>query len=385
MKPILFLSFLWMACHPCSASEPRTGSSLPSKSDVLSIMRRVCDWQLQNLPEYRTSRNIKEQGKPVKIAPNGWIRGAFFTGVMATYETTKDSRYLEAAIAWAEKNAWQIGPKPRLADDQAVAQTYLEIFRIKKDPRMTANILKVFDEIAANPMRGPVVGWKKDTNWNWCDALFMAPPVYARLAAITGKRNYLEAMDQLWADTTDYLYDPAEHLYFRDESFIPKPDDPTTLEKNGKKIFWSRGNGWVMGGLVRVLQSMPKNYSTRQRYMQQFKEMAGKIAALQGQDGLWRASLLDPGSYPDPETSGSSFFCYAMAWGINQGVLNKKEYLPLVEKAWKGLVEMVEPSGKLTWVQLVGAAPAKVFKEDTVEYAAGAFLLAGSEVIKLRR
>jgi rhamnogalacturonyl hydrolase YesR len=53
-----------------------------------------------------------------------------------------------------------------------------------------------------------------------------------------------------------------------------------------------------MGGLVRVLQYLPTNHPNRSRFEQLFKDMAGKVLACQQPDGLWRASLLDPGSYP---------------------------------------------------------------------------------------
>jgi len=92
--------------------------------------------------------------------------------------------------------------------------------------------------------------------------------------------------------TTDYLYDKDEHLYFRDSTYFKKS------EANGKKVFWGRGNGWVMGGLVRVLQYLPTNHPDRPRFEQLFKDMSAKILICQQADGLWRASLLDPDSYP---------------------------------------------------------------------------------------
>jgi rhamnogalacturonyl hydrolase YesR len=112
--------------------------------------------------------------------------------------------------------------------------------------------------------------------------------------------------------------------------------------------------------------------------------MAASVSRLQGEDGLWRPSLLDPLEAPVPETSSTGFFCYAMAWGINRGFLDRRTYLPVVRKAWRGLAGSVRADGKLGWVQQIGAAPAKVTPEDNQEYGSGAFLLAGSEVLKLK-
>ncbi len=212
----------------------------------------------------------------------------------------------------------------------------------------------------------------------------MAPPVFAKLSAITGNMKYLDVMDQMWDDTTTLLYDTEEHLYYRDTRFKVNPDGSGPREKNGEKIFWSRGNGWVMGGIVRVLEHMPADYPQRLKYVKLFKDMAARLASIQGSDGLWRSSLLDPDSYPNPETSGTAFFCYSLAWGINNGILDQDRYLPVVTKAWRGLVGSVHESGKLGWVQAIGHKPESVTSESTEVYAVGAFLLAGSEVIKLK-
>lgn len=166
-----------------------------------------------------------------------------------------------------------------------------------------------------------------DREWAWCDALFMAPTSLAYLSTATGDSKYLDIANKLWWKTTDFLYDKEEYLYFRDESYFEK------REKNGKKMFWSRGNGWVMGGLVRMLSNMPKNYPDRPKYIKLYKEMAAKIASIQQADGSWHSSLLDPESYPVKETSGTGFYTYAILWGLNNGILDKKTYWPVIEKS----------------------------------------------------
>ncbi|KAA6315188.1 Beta-galactosidase, partial [termite gut metagenome] len=182
----------------------------------------------------------------------------------------------------------------------------------------------------------------------------------------------------------DLLYNKDEHLFARDLNYVIKNNGNDRYEANGKKIFWSRGNGWVMGGLVRILKELPANYPERPFYEKLYKEMAAKIKSLQQADGLWRASLLDPDSYPGGEVSGSGFFCYALAWGINNGLLEKDAYLPAVEKAWIALNTCVNHEGRIGWVQPIGADPRKDFNADSWEvYGTGAFLLAGSEVIKI--
>ncbi len=184
-------------------------------------------------------------------------------------------------------------------------------------------------------------------------------------------------MDREWWITSNLLYDPQEHLYFRDATYLQKH------EANGNKLFWSRGNGWVMAGLARVLEEMPEDYPTRQKYVEQFREMAFRVAALQGADGLWRPGLLDANAYSLPEVSGSAFFIYALAWGVNHGVVARASYMPVVQKGWAGLVSHIYADGRLGCIQPIGAAPGAFKESSSYVYGVGAFLLAGSEANRL--
>jgi unsaturated rhamnogalacturonyl hydrolase len=330
-----------------------------AKPYLRALMRRVFDWQAAHPVEIDAQNN------------NLWARAAFYDGMMAAYRATGDEQYLRQALAWGASRDWKLGDRPRHADDQSPGQTYLELYLLKKDPVMLAHTKATLDAMLSSPKRGRA-------DWWWCDALFMAPPVLVRLYAATGDERYLTFLNQMWWDTTDFLFDPEANLYYRDESYIGK------LNADGKKIFWARGNGWVMAGTVRVLQYLPKDDPYRSRYVRLLQKMAASVSRLQGADGLWRPSLLDPQEAPVPETSGTGFFCYALAWGINQGYLERRTYLPVVKKAWRGLVGAVQQDGKLGWVQQIGAAPAKVSFDDNQEYGSGAFLLAASEMYKLK-
>ena len=47
--------------------------------------------------------------------------------------------------------------------------------------------------------------------WTWCDALFMAPPVYAKLYMLTGEKKYIKFMNREYKATYDYLFDKEEN------------------------------------------------------------------------------------------------------------------------------------------------------------------------------
>ncbi|MGA9118510.1 MAG: glycoside hydrolase family 88 protein [Bacteroidota bacterium] len=310
-----------------------------------------------------------------------WTNGALYAGMMAWARMAGDDKYLNWLRQIGTRNNWEPGPDIYNADDQCVSQMYLDMYRINGDRRIIAPTLARIDWVLAHPSTSTMMLDYNDHStlerWSWCDALFMAPPVYARLASITGEKKYVDAMAKEYQATYDLLYDREEHLFYRDHRYFQQ------RESNGRKVFWARGNGWVMGGLVSLLKELPRDNGHRAFYLSLFREMAERVASLQSEDGYWHASLLDSESYPNPETSGTAFFCYALAYGINAGLLEREIYLPHVKRAWRGLVEAVDADGKLGWVQPIGADPKKVERSMTEVYGAGAFLLAGSEVIGL--
>ncbi|WBS02535.1 glycoside hydrolase family 88 protein [Pseudoduganella sp. SL102] len=351
-----------------SAAPPQAAplSAAITPQAVLAAMERVADWQLAN---------------PSRHRPDDWTQAVGYTGFMALAGVSNDTRYRDAMVRMGEKNGWKLGPNHYHADDHVVGQTYAELSIALRDPKMIAPMRAHFDDILANPRTGSLEFTVKGNQdrWSWCDALFMAPPAWLRLWSITGDKRYVDFAVREWWVTSDYLYDKDEHLYYRDSNAF------AAREANGKKVFWGRGNGWVMGGLVRMLQYIPAAHPARAKFEQQYREMAARIAGLQQADGLWRSSLLDPASYPMKESSGSALYTYALAWGVNAGLLDRATYEPAVRKAWTALVGNVNPDGRLTHVQPIGLAP-KVFDEQATEvYGVGAFLLAGSEVYRLAR
>jgi len=325
------------------------------KRDLAKAMKLVADWQLSRMPA---------------DAQVDWTWAALYAGFMGVPDKVAGDKYKQAMLHVAEQLNWQPGPRVMHADDQAVGQMYMEQYFIHKDPKMMAAMRARLDtEIATPDPTDP-----KRPLWWWCDALFMAPPVYADMASATHDTKYLAFMDHEWGITSNLLYDPAKHLYFRDASYLDKK------EKNGEPLFWSRGNGWVMGGIVRVLKELPADSPLRPKYVALLKEMSAEMLSIQGKDGLWRPGLLDADNYPLPEISGSAFVTYAMAWGVNEGILDRATYWPAVEKAWAGMLTHVYADGRLGCIQPVGAAPGAYSETTSYVYGVGAYLLAGSEI-----
>jgi len=334
-----------------------SGSTKPAA--VKAAVKKVADWELARM-----------QGK----YSQDWTIATLYAGFMAASSLTHDPKYAAFDKEVGEHWNWTLGPRRTHADDQAIGQTYLELYQRNPNPIYIESLRKQFNEIMNEP--DPVAPAKPI--WWWCDALFMAPPVWARLSAVTHDPKYNTYMDHQWHITDNLLWDKDEHLFYRDASYFQK------REKGGQKIFWSRGNGWVMGGLVRVLDVLPKTDPSYPFYVERLKEMSAKIITIQRPDGLWSPGLLDTPNYELPEVSGSAFFVYALAYGINHRQLDAKTYRPVVDKAWKSLVSNIYADGRLGSIQPVGAAPGAFSAGSSYAFGTGAFMMAGSEVAKLR-
>ncbi len=337
-----------------------SGSLRPA--DVRAAMRKVADWELSWSQPY---------------FDRIWTWSVLYTGFMAASPGLDDPRYRDAMEAMAEKFQWQLRSEHPNADDQSVGQTFLELYLLQPAPEKIAPTRAALDDLLSGGT-APIPPGQAQIPWWWCDALFMAPPVWSRMYAATHDAKYLDYVDKHWWETSDLLYDPQRHLYFRDITFPHKTDE------RGNPIFWSRGNGWVMGGIARTLEYLPRDYPSRERYVAQLREMATAVLALQdARSGLWHSDLLDPTDYPQPETSGSALIAFALAWGVNRGVLDRATYMPVIAKAWRGLVEQIYADGRLGNIQQTGAAPAHYLPSSSYTYGVGAFLLAGAQVQEL--
>ncbi len=339
-----------------------------NQTDIENIMYRVADWQLAN--------------KKWNIHELNWHYGAFYTGLRALYETTQAERYKEELINMGDAYDWKPMNDIFHADRLLIIDIWAWLYQMEKRPEIIDKSQWALDiHLARRYERATDVRHANSPYatewWSWCDALYMAPPSFVEMWKITGDERYLDYMNRQWWVTSDYLYSPEDSLYFRDDKFFERRSG------NGTKIFWSRGNGWVIAGLARILNNLPEEHKHREKFVKQYQEMAYKLLSLQSEDGLWRVSLIDPEYLDVGESSGSSFFTYALAWGINNGLIDAS-YRPAVEKAWLALTNNVNAEGRLGFVQQVAGDPYPFYKYEWHVYASGAFIMAGSEMIKLQ-
>jgi unsaturated rhamnogalacturonyl hydrolase len=370
---------LLMAAFVAALLLPAMAQPLPNRNEVLKAMVLANDYFMKKWPDVGKTL-VTDRERPSNI----WTRGVYYEGLMELYRIYPKKEYYDYTYSWSEFHKWGMrnGNTTRNADDHCCGQAYVELYKMAPDAEKIRNIKTSIDMLLATP---------QNDDWWWIDALHMAMPIFAELGVMTGDNAYYEKMFQMYNYSktkhgTVGLYNPKDGLWWRDKDFVPPYKEP-----NGEDCYWSRGNGWVISALARVLTIMPKDAPHRKEYLTMLQTMSKALVPIQRADGFWNASLHDPNNYGGKEATGTALFVYSMAWGINNGVLDRKVYLPVVLKGWNALVtESLQPNGFLGYVQGTGKEPKDgqpvtvSSMPDFEDYGLGCFLLAGAEVYRLK-
>jgi unsaturated rhamnogalacturonyl hydrolase len=351
---------------------------LPSKAKIVSDMALANGYFMKKWPDPGAVTNVGR----VRTS-NLWTRAVYYEGLMALNKVNPQKEYYQYALDWSNHHKWEPrdGLNTRNADNQCCSQTYIELYELDKKPEYITPTKNNIDLMLASD---------KVDDWHWIDALQMAMPIFAKLGTIYKDDRYYEKMYEIYNYSKTVhggkgLYNTKEHLWWRDKDFVPPYKEP-----NGANCYWSRGNGWVVAAMVRVLEVMPKNAPHRAEYLTMYKDMIKALVPLQRTDGYWNVSLMDPTHFGGKELTGTALFAYGMAWGVNNGILNKKTYQPIITKAWNAMTkDCLHPDGMLGFVQGTGKEPKDGQPvtydhiPDFEDYGLGCFLLAGSEVYRL--
>ena len=373
MKRLVFiLTVLWASAQGYADSHSLTVKDTWTVDEVQDIIRRVNTyWQTNHPAEVRAF----------------WDNAAYHTGNMEVYKLLKDQQMLDYSIRWAEHNKWKGATETDpskwkykqygegqdyvlFGDWQICFQTYIDLYNLTPNKKKVARAKEVMGYEAES---------KANDYWWWADALYMVMPVMTKMYKLTGDEKYLDKLYENICYSDSIMLDHETGLYFRDSKYVY----PKHKTANGKKDFWARGDGWVLAGLAKVLQDMPKTYRHQPFFVDKYINLANGVKRLQQPEGHWTRSMMDPEQAPGYETSGTAFFCYGLLWGINNGYLPKKEFTPVIEKAWHYLSTIaLQADGKVGYVQPIGerAIPGqKVDANSQANFGVGAFLLAACE------
>ncbi len=354
----------------------------PKKEEVMQAMTLANDYFMNKWPD--TKLGIDYPSRNRVYPSNIWTRAVYYEGLMSLYRLTGDQKLVDYAVDWGEKHEWDLnrGYTTRNADNQCCGQIYLELYRM--DPTRTERMETIKKSVDL------MMDSTKIDDWWWIDALQMAMPIFAELGNITGDATYYDRAHDMYLYTKhrhggNGLWNPEDRLWWRDKDFVPPYTEP-----NGEDCYWSRGNGWVVAAMARMLDLLPAEVSYREEYAAMLKDMCEAVVPLQREDGLWNVSLHDPDHFGGKELTGTALFVYGMAYGVNNGLLDADTYTPVIYKAWNAMTsDCLHDNGFLGYVQGTGKEPkdGQPVTYDSVpdfeDYGLGCFLLAGTEVYKM--
>lgn len=352
-------------------------------------------WTADHVKELITRVNTYWQQNNKAETRSFWDPAAYHTGNMEVYKLLKDDKQLDYTRRWAYHNNWSGATEADpsrwkyanygegkdyvlFGDWQVCFQTYIDLYNlaIANGGTDTDNYFMV--KRAKEVMHYEAYS-KKDDYWWWSDALYMVMPVMTKMYKLTGDVQYLDKLYENLLYSDRIMLDQETGLYYRDARYVY----PNHKSVNGKKDFWARGDGWVLAGLAKVLQDLPKDYKHYKFFVDKFQRLADIVAKTQQKDGYWTRSILDPNHAPGPETSGTAFFAYGIMWGVNNGFLAKKDYKKCIDRAWQYISETaVQADGKVGYVQPIGdrAIPGQTVDANSqANFGVGAVLLAACE------
>ena len=352
-------------------------------------------WTADQVKELITRVNTYWQQNNKDETRSFWDPAAYHTGNMEVYKLLKDDKQLDYTRRWAYHNNWSGATEADpsrwkyanygegkdyvlFGDWQVCFQTYIDLYNLAIANGGTDADNYFMVKRAKEVMHYEAYS-KKDDYWWWSDALYMVMPVMTKMYKLTGDVQYLDKLYENLLYSDRIMLDQETGLYFRDARYVY----PNHKSVNGKKDFWARGDGWVLAGLAKVLQDLPKDYKHYKFFVDKFQRLADIVAKTQQKDGYWTRSILDPNHAPGPETSGTAFFAYGIMWGVNNGFLAKKDYKKCIDRAWQYISETaVQADGKVGYVQPIGdrAIPGQTVDANSqANFGVGAVLLAACE------
>ena len=343
---------------------PPAAGALPSAADVAAVIEPLLD-------AFEAAHAGSGGG-----GDTHWERSAFFFGLVEALALPlpRAAGHAAFALAWAAANNFSCGGS-RWPGDLGVAWTVdALVARGAAPPAARAPIAAVMAADAAAAPR---------SFWSWVDTLAFCLPEWLAYGAAEQRPEWVGFAEAQFRDTRDGvagntsapgLFSAAHGLWWRDAAAR------ASVAPNGGPVFWARGNGWAALALVRSLEvGAGLTPAFRAELEAALLAMAAALAPLQGADGLWRASLLDAASVPNPEASGSGAFLALFAYGLRAGLLPRAQYLPVAARAWAGLLNHIvaRDGASVGFCQPVGAAPAPATNASSSDFCLG-LVLAGA-------
>ena len=184
----------------------------------------------------------------------------------------------------------------------------------------------------------------------WADTAWMAAPLLARAAVLTGSRDLADqAVLQVIAHM-DALRDSATGLLSHSRfPLAPSLDD---------RALWARGNGWVLDAAARVIEAIGPGPAAP--LVLPAARLARALARHQRPDGLWPAILDDPDG---PGESSSAALAARAILSLARSGAGVGDLVPCARRATRAVIACIDrrglvrrSQGPVVWASIVPVA-----------------------------
>jgi unsaturated rhamnogalacturonyl hydrolase len=177
----------------------------------------------------------------------------------------------------------------------------------------------------------------------WIDGIFMGQMFLLRYGRSIGESQW--AWDEAVRQITSYARrgqqgDSGLYVHGIYESGHDQRPCPWADPVTGKSPeVWGEGLGWYALVLVEALETIPRDHEGYESIEHIYLRLAQGLKRTQDRvSGGWY-QVVDKGHVPNNwiETSGSAMFTYALKKGIDLGLLDEKDYGPVVEGGYRSI------------------------------------------------
>lgn len=257
-----------------------------------------------------------------------YAEAAAAVGALRFAELTGDDDTIDELVARYRPlldDASELVSRRAHVDMNVIGIVPLQIAIVTGDPAFLRQGLSFADRQWDDPTDDGLTG---QSRW-WIDDLYMVGMLQVQAYRATGDTKYA---DRAARQVAAYL----PRLQHENGLFYHSPDVP---------IFWGRGNGWVASAMAEVLASLPADHPLRPGLLDHYRHMMETLLPYQGDDGLWRQVVDHEAAWA--ESSATAMFAYAMAVGVNRGLLPETPFRAAIERAWRGLVAIIDENGNV--------------------------------------
>ena len=326
---MLRCTFVFLISFPCLSPLAAQQNSWPPESSPDCISELVIEELLsrQDFMMYRT-----EEVRAVHYAE---VCTAFGATRIAGWQKNESilERLSERYLRVIDEG---IGNTANHVDANVYGILPLELYRYTGNRRFLEQGMALADGQWEDPLPN---GLTHQTRY-WIDDVWMIGSLQVQAFRITGDTAYLDRATREIAAYLTKLQQP-NGLFFHG------PEAP---------FFWGRGNGWVAAGLAEVISELPEDHPLYPTIHEGYMKMMTALLQFQAPTGMWR-QLIDMESSWE-ESSCTGMFAYAIAVGVQEGILDRQQFDTCYRDAWLALTDLITPEGKVKGV-CVGTGQSK--------------------------